>query len=459
METTRSHDGGVDGPSDSLAVLDPFPGEYRFRSLLGRGSFGAVWLADDLNLGVPVALKTLHVTNSALLESLRGEARVMAGLSHPNIVRVFAWRQAGGEHYLVMQYVAGGSLADRLARAGPLPWASAARYVADVGEALVRVHAAGLVHRDIKPANVLWDAAADEAVLTDFGLSARLANGGPAAGTPAYMAPEAFAGRVAPAGDVYGLAATLFALVTGGAPFVTARWSDLPAQIACGLPDNDPRCAGLPEAVELEVRAGLAADPERRTTLAAFVAGLRGALNQSLADALPRSAGASGVRLTVGRWDGSGFAPLAAVAPRAVATRDLQRVPAPPASVGLRTGDRVRVQVAADRPGHLTVFNVGPTGNLNPLHAGEWPAGAQRPVDVLDAELTPPAGRERLFAVWSRSPLTLSPADMRGLAGRDDGPSRPYRATRDLQVLRESVSSLGPDDCQAVVIELDHRPH
>src|SRR5262249_47522458 len=123
---------------------------------------------------------------------LENDARILARLRHPNIVQVHTWRQSGEEHYLVMQYVRGRSLKARLEAEGALGWRQAARYVADVAEALGHVHACGLVHRDIKPANLLWDQGKDEVLLTDFGLSTWLAEAGrgEVAGTALYMAPR-----------------------------------------------------------------------------------------------------------------------------------------------------------------------------------------------------------------------------------------------------------------------------
>ncbi len=143
---------------------------------------------------------------------------------------------------------------------GPLDWQRAARYVADVGEGLLEVHARGIVHRDVKPANILWDPRRDEALLTDFGVAARLADPAAVAGSIPYMAPEAFDGRVSPSLDVYSLAATFFHLVTGSAPFPSSRIADLKKEIGRGLPDPDPRCIGLPEPLERIIRDGLAAD-------------------------------------------------------------------------------------------------------------------------------------------------------------------------------------------------------
>src|SRR5262249_57857152 len=122
--------------------------------------------------------------------------------------------------------VDGGSFQAGLEKDGPLGWQLAARYIADVGEALLHVHK-DVVHCDVKPANLLWDRQRDEALLTDFGLASRLANSGQVAGTPLYMAQEAFAGRNTPAGDVYGLAASLFALLTGRVPFPAATRAEL----------------------------------------------------------------------------------------------------------------------------------------------------------------------------------------------------------------------------------------
>src|SRR5262249_15100842 len=193
----------------------------RFRALLGEGTFGRVWLADDVGLGIPVALKTVRLRGgveqrSRALAALQREAKLMGPLKHPNIVQVYAWRQSGDEYYLVMQYVPGRSLKARFEAEGPLGWRQAACYIADVAEALGHVHARGIVHRDIKPANLLWDETTDEVLLSDFGVSAWLAEADrEAAGTAWYMAPEAFEARSGLASDVYSLAATLFHLVTG----------------------------------------------------------------------------------------------------------------------------------------------------------------------------------------------------------------------------------------------------
>jgi hypothetical protein len=375
-----------------------------------------------------------------------------------------------------MLFVPGGSLADRVGREGPLPWPMAARYLADVADGLLAVHAAQLVHRDVKPANILWDPVADEALLTDFGLSVRLSDVVGAAGTPFYMSPEAFAGRASPAQDVYGLAASLFWLVTGSVPFPAVDPQRLIEQVRRGLPEADPRCTGLPRPLEGLIRGGLAADPDERLGLAEFTARLRGSLNQLLADSLllPTATASAApaapptvtsLRLTVSRQDAAGtFTPVATTRPAAERLmRDLHRVPPAPERAEVRTGERVRIDVEADRAGHVVVFNVGPTGNLNllyPERAGTFAAiEPGRPLHVLDIELTPPAGAERIFALWGRSPLPLRLDELAGLATGGARPTPgPYRATRDLKRLHESVRQLRPEDWQSVVLELNHLP-
>jgi hypothetical protein len=166
------------------------------------------------------------------------------------------------------------------------------------------------------------------------------------------------------------------------------------------------------------------------------------------------------LRLAVSRWDGGGYVPLAAGRPQPRGpARDLKKVP-PPERIGLRTGDRVRVEVAADRDGFLTVFNVGPTGHLNLLYpdpaAPPAPTRAGHTLHVVDVALTPPPGSERLFAVWSRVPLSLEKAVE---LTRDNGGAVPpsYPATRNMERVQESAQQqLRRDDWHAVVLELDH---
>lgn len=160
----------------------------------------------------------------------------------------------------------------------------------------------------------------------------------------------------------------------------------------------------------------------------------------------------SGPRLCVAlhRDVGGRFVPLAATSPRA-ALRDLRRVPDDAERVTLRTGDRVRIEVDCDRDGHLTVFNVGPRGAVNLL----WPDDLERPavrragevLRVADVEVTPPAGAERVYAVWSAVPLSWGGVER--LAG-------PTVAVRDMARVQTAVESLRPEQWHAVVLEVWH---
>jgi len=461
---------------------NPFPGEYQFVRQIGSGAFGQVWEARDLNLDITVALKTILFSRpdpkaEHALERLRSEAKLVASVRHPNVVLVRTWRETDTrdvEHYLVMDFVRGGSLLDVIQASGPLPWERAVRYAADIGEALSAVHKRGIVHRDVKPANILWDSAADEARLTDFGISARFADHlAGVAGSLPYMAPEAFQGSVEPPVDVYALSATLYRLVTGEVPFVADKDGNHIAEVRRGLPLIDPRLAGVPVAVEQLIRDGLNHDTATRPVLTKFVEDLRGELNRSLADtvvkidAAPPGAPAviGPVRIAVERFDGRGYQPVAAsfhAAPQ-LATRDMKKVPPTPRTAEVRTGDRVRIRVTLDQDGYLTVFNIGPTGNLNLLYPDD-PSGPQqrlaagRPVDVCEVKFEPPAGKERVFAFWSRDPLPLGTDDLRSLAADPLAPmTRAHTATRDMKKVQTSLRNLPASEWHAVGLELDHQ--
>lgn len=478
LNKTTAHTPGSSGHT-SKQMPDPFPGEFRFVRLLGEGAFGKVYLADDVNLGWQVAIKTLKLPIESTfgpetLAALKKEARQLAMLRHPNIVRVHAWREAGGQYFLVQQYVPGGSLADRLKAEKQLSWQDAAKYVADIGEALVETHKRGIIHRDIKPDNILWDAGNDEALLADFGVSARLAEPGSAAGTPIYMAPESFAGHVSPALDVYSLSATLFRLVTGKLPFEKETIPDLIHQKCLGLIDPDPRCNSIPEPLERIIRAGLMAEPEKRPKLDDFVSGLRAVLNQLLADdlipktnELEKRPGAI-LHITVSRLrrDDS-YEPLEMTHPKPTTLeRDMRKVPRTPDQVQIHTGDCVRIEATVDQPGFLVVFNIGPTGNFNLLYPDELPAHdslpnvrANHPLQVLDVMMTPPIGHERVVAIWSRKPLNMSLDAMYGHVQENAiFTSQSYLATRDMKRLRKSICELPTDQWQVAVLELEHQP-
>ena len=171
---------------------------------LGRGGMGVVYRARHVALGRVVALKMVLAGEYAgrrELERFRLEARAVAQLSHPNIVQVYEVGEAGGRPYFAMEFVAGGSLAERLAGT-PQPPRAAAALVEQLARAMHAAHRAGVVHRDLKPANVLL-AADGTPKITDFGLAKKLdedagqTSSGAVMGTPSYMAPEQAAGGAA----------------------------------------------------------------------------------------------------------------------------------------------------------------------------------------------------------------------------------------------------------------------
>jgi serine/threonine-protein kinase len=231
-----------------LAALPPTPG-YEILEWLGRGGMGVVYKARQLGLNRTVALKMLPgegPTEAAVLGRFRTEAEAVARLRHPNIVQIYEVGEHDGRPYFSMEYVAGGSLALRLAHGLPTP-REAAALVEALARAVHHAHERGIVHRDLKPANVLLEPDGAPKI-TDFGLARRFSEGvdpsghtrtGDVLGTPNYMAPEQAAGRTREAGppaDIYALGAILYECLTGRAPFAGAT----PAEAMHRVLHEDP---------------------------------------------------------------------------------------------------------------------------------------------------------------------------------------------------------------------------
>jgi serine/threonine-protein kinase len=217
-----------------------FPG-YEVQAVLGRGGMGIVYRARDRRLNRPVALKMLPAGAFSRPEEierfLRG-AEANAALRHPNIVQVYDVGDLDGRPYFTMEFVEGGSLAQRLS-GKPVPADEAVALLATMAEAVQAAHDGGIVHRDLKPANILL-AADGTPKITDFGLARRLDDGagltqsGATMGTPSYMAPEQAQGRthaIGPASDVYALGAILYELLTGRPPFLAQTASETIRQV------------------------------------------------------------------------------------------------------------------------------------------------------------------------------------------------------------------------------------
>src|SRR5579859_1691120 len=201
-------------------------GQYQLISKIGEGGMARVYRATQLNISREVAIKVLKETDSDpdFIERLEREARTIAKLSHPFIVKLFDYGHQDGMTYLVMELITGGSLAQQMSR-GPLPLGTIAPVMSQLGAALDHAHRHGIVHRDLKPQNILLDNDGN-ALLTDFGLarmsqpSVVITQSGGVMGTPAYMAPEQWEGSTFDARtDIYSLGAILFEMVSGMLPF------------------------------------------------------------------------------------------------------------------------------------------------------------------------------------------------------------------------------------------------
>lgn len=201
-------------------------GPVRLSSELGRGAMGVVFLARHTLLDRPVAVKFLVQHRAASADTLPSrfvdEAKAAAAVRHAHLTQIYHADIAAGTPYLVMEYVDGPTLARLLARAGKLSVDLAVHLLIQVSDAVGKLHEHDLIHRDLKPSNVLIDREG-KALVTDFGLTLRrdadAQGSAQLAGTPAYMAPEMFDGRVSPRSDIYALGITLFSLLAGKAPY------------------------------------------------------------------------------------------------------------------------------------------------------------------------------------------------------------------------------------------------
>jgi len=248
-------------------------GRYRLDELLGQGGMAEVWRATDERLGRTVAVKVIlaaHARDRQFRERFQKEARLVASLDHPNILPVYDYGDEDGLPYLVMPYLEGGTLKDRMVGA-PVPFPLAVSWVRQLGDALDAAHAAGILHRDVKPANVLIRRD-DRLALADFGIAKMLESTtgltatGMVVGTPVYMAPEQAQGRPAtPASDRYALAVLAFELLSGRPPFDGESALALMHQhVTAPAPPLSSSVHGLPAGLDPVFANALAKEPERR---------------------------------------------------------------------------------------------------------------------------------------------------------------------------------------------------
>jgi tetratricopeptide (TPR) repeat protein len=290
------------------AALPQIPG-YEVEALLGRGGMGVVFRARHLRLNRVVALKMALAGAYAgphERERFQREAEAVAGLRHPSVVQIHDVGDSDGRPYFTMEFVEGGSLAQKLAGT-PQPARQAAALLAILAGAVQAAHQNGIVHRDLKPANVLLSADGAPKI-SDFGLARRLdgeagiTRTGTAVGTPSYMAPEQAGGKtrtLGPAVDVYALGAILYELLTGRPPFRAETAAETMLQVIYQDPAPPSRLnAKVPRDLETICLKCLHKDPQRRyATAAALAEDL-----QRFQRGEPITARPAGVPERIGKW-------------------------------------------------------------------------------------------------------------------------------------------------------------
>ncbi|HET9425665.1 MAG TPA: serine/threonine-protein kinase [Gemmatimonadaceae bacterium] len=242
--------------ADFIRVQAAVAGRYSLRREIGRGGMGVVYLAQDVALERPVALKVLLpslASQPVLRERFLNEARTAAKLSHPNVIPIFAVDAADDIVFFAMAFIDGETLGDRVRSRGPVPATELAKILRDVGWALAYAHAQGVVHRDVKADNIIIERATGRALLADFGIarvveSTGSTRSGEILGTADYMSPEQAAGEVADhRSDIYSLGVVAWYALAGRLPFEAPT---VPAMLAKHLTQSAPAIgdamSGLP---------------------------------------------------------------------------------------------------------------------------------------------------------------------------------------------------------------------
>jgi serine/threonine-protein kinase len=267
-------------------------GQYEIGQQLGQGGMATVYLARQKSIGRTVAIKVMpryFLHEPSFLQRFEREVKVIAELQHPRVLPVYDYGQINDRPFIVMAYMPGGTLADRIKK-GPLPLDEVVRLVGQIAEGLDHAHNKGVIHRDFKPSNVLLDENGN-AYLSDFGIakiteSTVQLTGSGIVGTPAYMAPEmADRGTVTPAVDIYALGVTLYQMLTGKFPYQ----GETPLRVMMAhatepVPDVRLARPDLPEAVAEVVKRAMAKNPDDRYASAGeLAAALRAAVQQAAA--------------------------------------------------------------------------------------------------------------------------------------------------------------------------------
>jgi beta-lactam-binding protein with PASTA domain len=247
-------------------------GRYRVLRRLGVGGMADVYLAEDGTLGRQVAVKVLlkrYSGDAQFVERFRREAQAAASISHPNIVNIYDWGPVDGTYYIVMEYVEGETLKDRIRREGRCSPGEAVRVTLELLAAVQVAHGAHIVHRDIKSQNILIDSAGTVKV-TDFGIAkadnSQMTEAGSILGTAQYLAPEQARGEpVDERTDLYSVGVVLYEMLTGAVPFL----GDSAVTVALKHVNEQPTepaevVPGMPHSLNQIVLKALAKDPDHR---------------------------------------------------------------------------------------------------------------------------------------------------------------------------------------------------
>ncbi len=264
-------------------------GRYSLERELGRGGMGVVYLAREVRLDRPVAIKLLPPSKTAdprLRERFLREARTAAKLSHPNVIPIHAVEEIGEFVFFAMAYVEGETLTERVRRRGPLPPSEAARVLRDVAWALAYAHGQGVIHRDVKPDNILLESSG-RVLVADFGIAGVVAGAGALAsgeviGTPEFMSPEQALGEATDArSDLYSLGIVGYFILSGTLPFEAEKATEVLAKQVTEPAPALGRIAAVPRRLAQAIDRCLAKDPaERPDGTAALAEQLGQALEQ-----------------------------------------------------------------------------------------------------------------------------------------------------------------------------------
>lgn len=255
---------------------------YRLIKRLGKGTFGEVFLADDLKFTPPraVAIKMLHakfLNEAEVRADIEREASVLARFNHANILRVIDFDISEEMAYIVTDLAEGGSLARKIRPnaaypAVRMPLEEVAVYLEQIADALDDAHSAGLIHRDLKPLNILLTKRG-RPLIADFGLATAVNSSqssvlidSTTSGTPPYMAPEQWTGHVGRASDIYALGIITFQLITGELPYQGSPFEIMGQHMQAPIPKLSERAPDLqyPPALDTVIAAAMAKEPRQR---------------------------------------------------------------------------------------------------------------------------------------------------------------------------------------------------